>query len=100
MITVTCTGAMAYIFYNFGCCSHKCLYDKAGAATFIDTFQLGTSDSITCRGIIATTKKKHAFYFVYNIYIGLPGLKIKIWRKQGLFNSYEHTEAEKNVPAT
>ena len=54
---------MAYIFYNFPRCSHKCLHGEAGAAAFIDTLYLGTGDGMTCRGKIAPYLGETFFLF-------------------------------------
>ena len=46
MITITCTGAMAYTVFGktFHCRSNKCLYGYSGAAALIDTFYIGTGN--------------------------------------------------------
>ena len=48
---------------TFRCCSHKCLYGKADPAALIDTFQLVTSDGMTCRGKIAPCLGETFFQF-------------------------------------
>ena len=48
------------------------MMNEAGAAALTDTFQLGTGDSITCRGKIAPYLEEIFFILFDNSFIELP----------------------------
>ena len=65
MITITCTGTMAYTVFSktFCCGSNKSLHGKAGAAALIDTFFMGAGDSMACRVKIVPYLGETCFLF-------------------------------------
>ena len=77
-------GLLPVFTISFRCYSYKYLYSEADADALIDTFSLGTGDSMPWRGKIASYKK-HIFFFFHSSSIELPGSIKKILKNQGPF---------------
>ena len=64
---------------------------KLDAAALIDTFEIGTGDSMACRVYIAPYLGETFFSILLNkSYIELPESTLKIWERKDSFNFYEH----------
>ena len=62
--------------------SNKCLYSEAGTAALTNKFQIGTGDSMPCRGKILGANMFSIW--LDNSFIELPESNLKIWEKQGI----------------